>query len=87
MEFICLNEKEKAVRRAELLEMTAMSDREFVPWLSRRSSTVQSCLNESSSGEGAGEGRTSEEAEAAVLPYFEEMMAQEMDQSKTLIYL
>ena len=77
MEFICFSEEEKKNRRSELLEMTAESDREFVPPLSLRTSTVQGCLNGSKETSGE-ETRAFEEVKAGVLPYFEEMMAQEI---------
>ncbi len=81
MEFICFTESEKQKYREELLSMTVASDREFVPPLSCRESTLQSCLSE-----GAGGAETS-----SVLPYFEEMMAQEIiaaiEDGKVLAFL
>lgn len=73
MEFIYFTEKEKHERREELFAMTVRSDREFVPPLSMRDSTVQKDLTghvpaEVSSGN----------AEDAVRSYFNEMLAQEI---------
>ncbi|MBR4768800.1 MAG: GNAT family N-acetyltransferase [Lachnospiraceae bacterium] len=65
MKIVCFTAEDKKAHYEELLRMTAASDREFVPPLSERKSTIQKDL---SGGHETG----------SVLPYFREMMDQEI---------
>ena len=65
MEFILLNEQQKELYSKEIIRLMTLSDKDFVPPLSSRSSTLQKNL-------------VGETATGDVTPYFNEMIKQQV---------
>ena len=51
MDFLVLDDQQKEIYKAQLLQLCKDSDREFVPPLSQRSSTTQGDLTGGASGQ------------------------------------